>query len=705
MKRGKEMVSPERFFGRADEIREIESALLSSAARIVTITGIGGMGKTSLALRVMHELETSFPGGCYFIPLSELEHSAQLVPAILSSMGALHRVNDPNKSLSEIISTRKVLLVLDNFEHIIAASTVVKGLARSLSDSRFLITSRTRLNLPYESVYKLEGFPPPAGVKLFMASSGKEGKFTDDEMPSISEICCRIAGVPLGIKLAASLCSRFTPDEILLLIEKGDNILDVTSISGERRHRNLRSVFNYSWKFMNKEERRVFSSLSVFKGPFTPEAANEVTGTSPDTFRSLVEKSLVEKTPDGYYSLHPLLKEFSANKFQDSPDRVEVVRDKHARYFCNCLEKQSPGLNSAESADAMNALNACYPDIIEGLDRAISRGMMDVLTGALGTLRIYLVRRGLLEQGRRIFENAIELMRANSFVDYRETLTDLAFILTELTRYDLSVPLLEEAMESEDPHVLAKACYSAGVVYMRTGNLKRAEKYMNLAVEHARNSAELPLIAIALGGLGDVYNHYHDWKKAEYFIIQALEIDEKTGNNTGLLSGYITLSNLMFNHEQGPEALEYANKALKLSATAKGDRYYGLAEVSAAGAHELLGNLQLAREHAEKSVECFERINWRWGMQAGYSVLASVQSKLKMKDALSSVAKLEDLCNELGGTYNTMEHLITAGEVYERIGMNRKALEAYQRAEKIANNLNLNVYLEKISKAIRKFVK
>ena len=699
------MVSQELFFGRADEIREIENALLSSQVRLVTITGIGGMGKTSLAIRIMHELETEFPGGCYFIPLSELEHSAQLVPAILSSMGALHRAEDLKKSLADILSRRKVLLVLDNFEHIIAASPVVEGLVRSLSGSRILVTSRTRLNLPDESVYKLEGFLPSAGVRLFMASSGKEGRFTDNDIPSIKEICRRIAGVPLGIKLAASLCSRFTPHEILGLVGKGENILDITSMSGERRHRNLRSVFNYSWKFMNKEERRVFSSLSVFRGPFTSEAANEVTGTSPDTFRSLCEKSLVEKASHGYYSLHPLLKEYAANKFQDSPGRVEIIRDKHARYFCNCLEKQSPRLNSAESADAMNALNACYPDMIEGLDRAISRGMLDVLTGALETLKIYLVRRGLLEQGRRIFENALELMRANSFGNYRETLADLAFILTELTRYDLSVPLLEEAMASEEPRVLAKAYHHTGVVYMRTGNLKRAEEYMKLAVEHARISGDLLLISITLGGLGDVYNHYHDWKKARYFITKSLEIDEKIGNNLGLLSGYITLSNLMFNHEKGPEALEYANNALKLAVDIKGDRYSGLAEVSAACAHELSGNLQQAREHAERSVEYFERINWRWGMQTGYGVLTSVQSKLNMEDALVSVAKLEDLCNELGGTYNTMEHLITVGEVYERNGMNRKALEAYQRAEKIANNLNLSVYLERISKAIRKFVK
>lgn len=699
------MTAQEPFFGRTAEIRDVQQALLSPDIPEVTITGIGGMGKTSLAARVMHLLENHFPEGVFFIPLSEFEHSAQLAPAILSALGADPGASRPEKSLIEILSRRSTLLVLDNFEHIISAATVVQALSRHSSQSKILVTSRTRLGFSGEFVYKLHGFQPSAGVRLFMASSEKQGSFKGEDTEAVMEICRRFEGVPLGIKLAASLCSGLSPGKILKLIEEEGSVLDITSRTGERRHRNLRKSFDYSWLFLDADEKQAFSSLSVFRGCFTVDAAIEVTGTTEDTFRRLWSKSLVETTPGGLYTLHPLLRDFSLHKFDGTGDRLETVKDRHAGYYCRFLACQSERMNSAESAASMGALNSCYPDLVDALHNAVRRGMTGLLNEALRPFRVYMVRRGLLNQARSIFTDALDTLADVDSFSRNDALTDLGAILTEQAVYDEAIPLLEEALESKDNSTLAAAGYAAGIVYMRTGNLKRAEAYMTMSLEHARAAARHDLTAQALSGLGDLYNHFHDQDKAEYFIRQSLELYEKTGNHMGQLAGHITLSNLMFNSGKGPQALKYAEIALKFSRSIKGDRYSGLAEVSAACAHELLGNLDQALLHAKKSVDYFEGIDLKWGMQAAYGILAPVQSRLGDDESLNSAGKLESLCSELSGTYNSMEHLITVGEIYERHGLNEKALKAYRKAEKTAANLNLDIYREKISEAIRKFDK
>jgi len=297
------MKRKEPFFGREKELSELREIIHSPGTTVVTITGIGGMGKTSLAVRLLDELKHEFRNGGVLVPLAELEHTGQLVPAILSALGRQSGESLGEKRLVDTLSRTEAFIVLDNFEHLITAAPLMESLSAKLTSSRIVITSRTSLGFAGEIIYNLSGMDLPEGddwhetpsIMLFLSIYGTgAGKIGPEDLRLIGNICRSLAGVPLGIKLAASMCSERTIGEIHESISLKKKILDISGKTGERRHRSLRTVFNYSWMLLTAEERRVFTALSVFRGSFPSAAAKEVVAASEEVIQSLRRKSLLE---------------------------------------------------------------------------------------------------------------------------------------------------------------------------------------------------------------------------------------------------------------------------------------------------------------------------------------------------------------------------------------------------------------------------
>ncbi|HOP26519.1 MAG TPA: tetratricopeptide repeat protein [Candidatus Sabulitectum sp.] len=688
------------FFGREEEIRELRRLLRSPGVSVVTITGIGGMGKTTLAARIMDLLSCEFPGGGVFVPLEELEHSGQLVPAVLSSMGLSRGTGIGEKQLFNALHRRRILLVLDNFEHIISAASVIDRLAAA-GESRILVTSRTRLGIPGEREIRLRGFSSPSrpdeldrspGVRLFLSAAGTRY----DDYETISAICGELQGIPLGIKLAASMTQEKEPVEILELLRSGGALLDVDGDHDQRRHRNLRTVFSYSWQHLDPDERRAFAGVSVFRGAFSAGAAGEVAGASPGTLNGLCRKSILDREDSGVLSLHPLLREFGKRMLSESYGLQEQVADAHAMWIAGFLNEMDEGTDHRERGGSPSP-----PDVVAGVHRLMEKGDVTSLRSLLNPMKRYLVRWGLLEAGAELFQRAAGLYRGREPEIHHLCLVNQGAVLSRSGCYDRAVPVLEEALQADKASIRALVHYELGVVYMRTANLGRARDHMTRALDLARSSGEPRLEIMALGGLGDIYNHLHDPSGAEYFIRQSIEACLKAGDRGNLLSGYITLSNVMFNVGRGEEALEYAGKSLVLAGVSGEDLYAGLAELSAAGARLILGHYHEALAHVNRSIEIFDGLDSSWGLQTAYTILGRVQQAMGTGESLHTMEMVEELSRELGGTYNTMESLIAVAAIYQENDLSDKAINAYRRAEKIALNLNLEVYRKKITEAIQ----
>ncbi len=510
-----------------------------------------------------------------------------------------------------------------------------------------------------------------------------------------------LAGVPLGIKLAASMCREKTIEEVHREITGETGTLVISGKTGERRHRSLRAVFQYSWNHLTGEERRVFAALSVFRSRFTLEAAKGVVNTGADTLASLQRKTLLEIPSPGFYELHPLVRDFSRNRFTELFGDGHLYLREHARYHTDLLSSLEQVLNGEGALDAMKLIEGCFPDILAASGYSVETGAVDMLRSSMAPLKAILMRRGNLETGCRLFSAAAESLRDLDREMYFHAMNNLGAFLHESADYSEASRCLLIAAESSSPSVRSGALLMLGTVEMRAGRLKRAEVYMTEALEEARKTAEKSCQAVVMGGIGDLYNHMHDFEKARYFLESAIEINRSIGYNTKLYSNLTTLSNLMYNHGKGEEALSSALEASSLAHSLGGDLYYGLSEVSVASALQLLGRNQEALEHALRSVESFRNIDSRWGLQSSYLTLGSIQAALNLtEESLKTAKAIEELSEELGPTFNTMESLTVAGDIYLAAGNRSRALELYQKARDIALSLEIPFFRGHLEKKI-----
>jgi predicted ATPase len=700
------------FWGRERELSELAKMLNDPSCFLLTVTGIGGIGKSSLALKLANDLKYSFRDGICIVPLADLEHSGQVVPAILSRLGTAMSGADIAGQLFGALAKKSILLVLDNFDHLLNVTHLIEQIPLKAEKVKLLITSRTRLRVPGEFVFELTGMDTPdessaeilssAAMQLFISSSDKGNRLTKEELIIVARICEAVEGVPLGIELAASGLGRKTPLEILEEISGKKGLLFEEGLLQGRRHSSLRRVFDYSWQLLSLEEKIAFAELSVFRSGFDKEAAQFVAGRSETVLLSLCDKSLLRIESPGRYSMHSLLHNFSSVKLLEIPGRKEHLALRHAEYYCRILVRNGKELLGEGSSAAMDEVTRNLPEVRAAIHFSIKHLSGNLFLPASKAVMNYFLRSGLLLEGMEVFREAAAMLQDVNFQEHLGMKVNQALFAVTLAMYEEAAVLLEPAVSKGNQLVLTSAEFLMGVVFLRTGNMKRAEERMRRSLTLARAGGHKDLEATALCGLGDLYNHKHEADKAEIFMMQAMEINRAAGNMRDLFSNLITLSNLMFNFQRGDEAYQYSLESLECALILKGDLSIALAHVSIASALALKGELAQALENAVKATLLFEALNSRWGMQAAFQIKTSIESSLGLvEDSILSAERIIQLSEEIGGTYNSMESLITAGDVFEKVGNSKRAMKLYKKAHKIAVNLNTGTYLEKLNAKIR----
>jgi DNA-binding CsgD family transcriptional regulator len=277
------------FVGRRDELVEIKRHL--GETRLLTLTGPGGIGKTRLAVKVAQDAAGDFRDGIFFVPLAPIslvEHLIQTIAEAVKFPLATHE--DPQHQLLRYLKKRQLLLVMDNFEHLLDGVGIVSDILPAAPGVKVLATSRERLNLQSETTLIVGGMSLSSGVSseqkgsndaitLFIQSARKVCPGFDpspDELDQIANICQIVQGMPLAIELAAAWLQILTVDEIAEELEKGFDILATEVRDAPERHRSIRAVFDHSWSLLHPTEREIFLHLSVFRGGFTREAAQQI---------------------------------------------------------------------------------------------------------------------------------------------------------------------------------------------------------------------------------------------------------------------------------------------------------------------------------------------------------------------------------------------------------------------------------------------
>lgn len=336
------------FLGRRAELDRIRHSLVMEAdCRLLTLLGPGGSGKSRLALAVGQALTPHFADGVYFAPLAGVESPSRLESAVASALDfTFYSGQDPRSQLCSYLADKSALLILDNYEHLLDGADLATDLLSAAPGLRILVTSRQRLSLQQEWLLDIEGLPFPqsvggphgesleayTAVALFVERARRSQAgftLTAQNAPHVLQICQLTDGLPLALELAATWTRLMTPREIALQIGADLDFLQANLRDLPPRHRSLRAVFEHSWRLLPPKEQQILARLSIFRSGFRSDAAREVAGASPSLLLNLADKSLIYRDEDGRFTIHELMRQFSAEHLANLPD---LERESHVRF-------------------------------------------------------------------------------------------------------------------------------------------------------------------------------------------------------------------------------------------------------------------------------------------------------------------------------------------------------------------------------------
>lgn len=424
------------FVGREQELSEIETLLVNPDCRLLSLVGAGGMGKTRLSTRAAEHLAEIFPHGVYFVPLAQVQSGEMIVPAIADSLQYSFRMEardprdrvDARGQLLDYLREKRLLLVLDNFEHLVSDAGLVTDILMSSPEVKVMTTSRERLNLPGEWAFEVGGLALPqngedgkqleqySAIQLFLQAARRvRPGFAPqaEEMSCISRICRLVGGMPLGIELAASWLRVLTCREIGDEIERNLDFLASTMRNLPERHRSLRAVFEHSWQSLVEGEQQVFQRLAVFRGGFNRPAAAAVAEASLSQLAQLVDKSLLRQYQSGRYDLHPVLNQFAAEKLAEKPDARYEVEEAHSIYYLNLASDAGEKLKSARYREGTQEIRQDLANIRRALLWALENDQLEQIQFAMISLQLYFAIRGnfieALETLRPLEESLLQM--------------------------------------------------------------------------------------------------------------------------------------------------------------------------------------------------------------------------------------------------------------------------------------------------------
>ena len=608
------------FFAREEDLLLLQKRIGLPKYRLITLVGEGGIGKSRLANELGWHCLDKFKEGVWFVPLAGLSSAQEghvqennIALAILQACNQpLAGQQEPKQQLLTYLKEKQLLLILDNFEHLLNGGQLLIELLQQSPKLVVLCTSREPLDFMAEWAYSVKSLPIPKKLNTANRPSQQEqeaqlasvienptmrlfedranralGEFelTTANQSLVIELCHLVQGIPLGLELAAAgLRQRPLPDLIHSLQQSLDSLMTHKRDIPER-HRNIRTVFENSWTLLSKYERAAFGTLALFQGGFTLKAAQAVTGTTADVLYALKDKSLVRHEANGRFSIHELLRQFAIEKLASPEantiwlftDPQNFILEEHSHYYLNAV------------ANLQNALNGETPNIpcdwiADDLDNirlawntAVANQQYQTIQNALRPLSDFYQIRGLYREGERQFGKAILKLNKNPDGNQTNQLKTIAHLQTQqaalqirLSQYHPAIELLSKALHlsqnQDDNWLVCRIQISWGEALWRQGQLEDAEQQLNQARALAIDINDTMLVGISTYHLGVIHDLKGHHKQSLTLFEEALKIFEALGNGRWqgfALSSVGGLAHRLSNLEKAEKALLEALKINK----------------------------------------------------------------------------------------------------------------------------------------------
>jgi len=381
--------------GRQDELGDLV-ALLSNGTRLLTVTGPGGTGKTRLALQVAAELVGTLRDGVFWVPLGGLTDQELVSSEVAQAIGAPH-------DLAGFLRGKELLILLDNFEHLLEAAPAVSTVLAGSSGLRLLVTSRAPLHVSGEQEYRLEPLPASDAAALFVERARAIGRELEPDS-TVEAICRRLDGLPLAVELAAARTKLLAPERLLERLDSALPLLTGGARDAPERQRTLRGTIEWSYDLLDSASKELFARLSVFAGTFPLAAAEEICAADLDGLGTLVDSSLLKPIGDDRFLMLETIREYALGRLAGSAD-AEDLRVRHGSFFCALAEQAYERRFDAE-AEWSPRLEIDHDDLRAALDW-LSANDADRSLELAGALGWFWLSHGLLTEGRGRLSDAL----------------------------------------------------------------------------------------------------------------------------------------------------------------------------------------------------------------------------------------------------------------------------------------------------------
>ncbi|MDF3312496.1 protein kinase [Rhodococcus sp. T2V] len=578
------------FIDRREELAEAKNLL--STSRLVTLSGIGGVGKTRLGLRVAAKAHHDFPDGVSLVELGELRDESLLVDVVAAALGLRDRSARPvHEVLVDYLIPRKMLLVLDNCEQLVAAAAeLVETLLRACPHVRILATSREPFSIGGEAVLTVPPLPLPDpdnlprrlsrddAMSLFVdrgATAVPGFELTDENKVTVARICRRLDGLPLPIELAAARLRAMAPEQILQRLTDRYALLTRGNRSAPTRQQTLRSCIDWSFELCTAREQMVWGQLSVFAGSFELEAAEWVCGTDPtheellDTVTSLVEKSILIREEHGSvvrFRMLETLRDYGRAILELTNEDTSSRRLHQTWYEALVLEAQDQWI-SPRQLDWVTRLEQELPNIRAALEFCVKNDSGAGLRTA-SALWLFWASQGLYNEGRRWLDDLLAQQSGPSTVDRIKALFVDSFLAGVQGDVPVARALVDQvralADQATDPIVHAHLALADAYLTLFGENLSDARTSLKNAISVYTAQGDLLFQVIALGLLGILHDLQNDREEAIECLGHALAITEARGESVYRSYVLWALAVAVWRNGNRTKAIELLRRALQL---------------------------------------------------------------------------------------------------------------------------------------------
>lgn len=651
------------FVARNDELATIASHLADPACRLLTVVGLGGVGKTRLALEAAERAAGAFADGVYRIELPDGNGASQILAATADALRiVVHERSEPRAQILRWLRDRQALIVFDGAE----GGPILEWVHAILSTApavKVMATAREPLQSQSEWLLSLSGLPYPASddgravidpgafgaVALFAAAARRQrfGFSLSTELGGVLRICRLVEGHPLALELAASWVRTLSGDEIADLIARDPRILAAPFVSLPARQRRLQTVLDETWARLSAGERQALGLLSTFRGGAALWAIEALGDDQLEILHALTARALVNRTAGGRFDLHALVRSYVIDRYQDSPHQLSAAQDAHASVMLSHLAELAPALQDSRQATTLTALIAERDNLRTAWARAAETGAVNLLAAALDPLWFFVDVHGWYREGDRLFSEALMALESG----HRQTVAREEAILRA--------------------RLLA-----------RRGSMAYSLNQPELA------AAQLEESLARLNAVGEELEQAFSWQKLgetgyrlsrsnyEDALRRGLDLYERSGGMVGVAGALVWLAYGALQRCDVDEARALAFRSLEMYRDLGAPlgltlSYQVLAAVEAAG-----GDVASARRYAEQTLQIADSFGSPWSKAMARSDLAGI---LVTAGEHRPAARLIRESLEIGTEHSlipfVMMALLELAQFYRSLGRMERAIE------------------------------